>query len=183
MANPRTHRQRRGVTLLECLVAIVVLAIGVVSGVQCLNAALMVVQKANRVAMATALVRETFENVIGQSADGYKLYEGIRDAEDDAYAVITTGTTPQGRAYWEERVDISTTTMIRNGREVGNNRGRPLFPNGRKVVRIEEYVDAATPRMINRMYTVTVTVQWNTGQGVHDVQMATLVSRNLSFAK
>lgn len=182
MANRRFQRQRRGVTLLECLIAILVLAVGVVSGVQCLNAAMMLVTKANRVAVASAMARETIESIVGQSADGFKENEANLISADEDYDATTTTGTVSGRVFWEERVNIERSTMIRDGRETGGDEGRLLFPGGVKIIRIEDYVDAANPK-INTLTSVTVTVQWNTGAGTQDVRMATLITKNMTLGR
>jgi len=54
---------RRGFTLIECLVAIVILGIGIVGIVGCFTAALLSNQKAEEIQQATAFAQDTIEDM------------------------------------------------------------------------------------------------------------------------
>jgi prepilin-type N-terminal cleavage/methylation domain-containing protein len=59
----RRHRSCRGFTLAECLVAVVILGVGLVAVVGCLTAALLTGQTANHTAVATAAAQDTLEEM------------------------------------------------------------------------------------------------------------------------
>ncbi|HOF89462.1 MAG TPA: prepilin-type N-terminal cleavage/methylation domain-containing protein [Armatimonadota bacterium] len=56
-------RRLRGITLLELLVSIVILAIGLLAAIQAMNAALLTTQHANRLALATMLAEAAIEEL------------------------------------------------------------------------------------------------------------------------
>jgi prepilin-type N-terminal cleavage/methylation domain-containing protein len=62
----RLRRPRHGIagfTLVECLVAIVILAIGLTGAAECLSTALLANQKASRIQLATATAQDTIEDM------------------------------------------------------------------------------------------------------------------------
>jgi prepilin-type N-terminal cleavage/methylation domain-containing protein len=57
------QRAQRGFTLIECLVAIVILGLGIVGVVGCFTAALLSNQKASNIQLATSLAQSVIENM------------------------------------------------------------------------------------------------------------------------
>jgi prepilin-type N-terminal cleavage/methylation domain-containing protein len=57
------HAPARGLTLIECLVAVVILGIGLVAMLQCVNAALVTDQRANRYTLAAARANTIIEEI------------------------------------------------------------------------------------------------------------------------
>ena len=57
------RRAQRGFTLIECLVAILILALGIVGIVGCFTAALLSNQKASNLQLATSLAQGIIENM------------------------------------------------------------------------------------------------------------------------
>ena len=56
-------KRSHGVTLVEVLVSIVILGIGLVGVVNCLNAALISNRRASRISLATAIAQNAIENM------------------------------------------------------------------------------------------------------------------------
>jgi prepilin-type N-terminal cleavage/methylation domain-containing protein len=84
---------RRGFTLIECLVAIVILGIGIVGVVGCFTAALLSNKKAEEIQQATAFAQDTIEDMRSRGFGGVtyaefpassgvaELHQGVRTIE------------------------------------------------------------------------------------------------------
>lgn len=59
----RLTRRHRGLTLIECLVSILILGLGILGAVQCLNAALLSNLRATRIGLATSLAQNALEDL------------------------------------------------------------------------------------------------------------------------
>lgn len=159
----RRRRWHYGVTLMECLISLVVLAIGVVAAVQCLNMAMAMNLKNNRVAMATTIARGTFDDVFGQSVDGYK--ENM--AELPGAKITTSGTT------WTGEVPLTPPVDDEQYDPNDDRQKSVFFPQGSKRVVIAPRTGDAT-EVQGKLFVVTVTISWQSGQGRQDVTVSGL---------
>ncbi|MEI7831611.1 MAG: prepilin-type N-terminal cleavage/methylation domain-containing protein [bacterium] len=148
------HRRKSyisGVTLVEVLVAVTILALGIISAAQCMNAAFITNQKAQNMAIATSLAVGRLEEV---RQDGY---------------VNTMAST---NYTWTNNVGVW------NGTAALQTDPNPLLKNNSRtlVTTLSYYNDAANLRT-NMMLQVVVTVTWVGAKGkVNNVTLTTLMS-------
>lgn len=132
----RDRPRIRGISLVECLVAVVVLSIGLVTVIQCLNAALIYNNRANRVAIATARAVALVQEVRSFSVDQYKQYKTAQNGTGGV-VVTTSGTT----------MTVTQPTTIPR-----------VLTNGTETITLAQYTGDAT--INSKVYQVTVDVAW-----------------------
>jgi len=139
----------------ECLVAIVIVAFGVLAAVQCLNAALLLNQEASRMSLGTALTDQILNDVRSQGVAAY-----IVTAQANQSATVTT---VSGVTTITQPV-VTTSTILLNGTQ--------------KVV-ISGFTDGtgSSPKMNNLLNTVQVTVSWTGNRkATESTSITTLIS-------
>lgn len=117
----RQPRQRRGITLVECLVSIVIFGIGILGAAQCLLAAYSMTRLSQQDGLATLYAQEQLENVIslGVSSTGTSTLNITDPAFPQKKLSVVTTTTAFGTGTNLNQVTVtaswrSTRAKMRN---------------------------------------------------------------------
>lgn len=131
-----------GVTLVEVLVAVLVLSLGIISAANCMTAAFSTTQKAQRIAMATAIAGGRLEEV---------RTDGFVNTITNITMTSGVGTLDTTNNYTEK-----TTGTVKNGLTDDQKKALP----GVTLITTTSYYNDAANLRTNMIMQVVVKVEW-----------------------
>jgi prepilin-type N-terminal cleavage/methylation domain-containing protein len=167
---------RRGLTIVEVLVTIVVVGIGLMGAVMCLNSALLTNQRASRIAVATMAANQVINDIRSQRAAAYIAYMTDLDTDTPALGITisvsgtkTTITYPMPPMTMK---DAQNNTLASN---------QVVLVNPQVTVVVDSFTDASYTSMTEKLNTVTVTVSWTgNAKQTESVVLSTVVSNRIA---
>ncbi len=163
-------------TIVEVLVTIVVVGIGLMAAVMCLNSALIANQRANRIAVATMAANQVMNDVRSQRVAAYIIYMQNKATAQPALGItVTVNGTTTTVAY---PMPAMSTTNAQNQTVTSS---QLQMTNAQVSAVLGPFSDVANPGMAAKLNTVTVTVSWTgNAKQAESVVLSSIVSNRIT---
>jgi prepilin-type N-terminal cleavage/methylation domain-containing protein len=157
-----------GFTLLECLVAVVVLAIGVMGVIMCLSASSVMNWRAQRLAIAFGEDMRVMEDI--------REYNGPASYINWMNTTVVPNTT-NGKIY-DNRTNV-VVTVNGSTTTITSKLSNTLLNNNTQTITVTTFSDANNPKMTSYLNNVSVTTTWlaDTGTTRSNTLAATFITR------